>query len=112
MIEVEEHEGQDKFIVYNEDGSITVILEYPLELKNGEKITEITLRRPRGADAEAAEKVGGGPVSQTNAMIASCSRPPVPIGAVRQLDGSDLRKLTQFLEGCLMGKSRATTGGV
>lgn len=75
--------------------SATIDLDFPFDYK-GEKITSITLRRPKVRDSIAVDKIKGGEFQRGLAMIANLAdREPE---LLHELDDVDLEKVqAQYL---------------
>lgn len=84
-------------------------LKHPIELrgKDGtalEKITSLSLNRPKGKHLKATDRVQGD-AAKTLALIAACAE--IPPSTADELDGEDVATLGEMVEGFL-GARRAT----
>jgi acylphosphatase len=95
-------------VVFNEDGSVTVVLDYPVK-KGKEMIDEIVFsRRLTLADMEAADRAGGD-VSQAVVLAAGVSGEPLAV--IRRVDFADAEKISFAVEHFTKGKRSRTGGG-
>jgi hypothetical protein len=89
----------------NADGSVTWPLFYPIDSENS-TLSEITLRRVKGADLQAAETITGN-VSRQYKLISLLAN--IPQASIRKLDAADIAGLAGVLDGFL-GTPPATGG--
>lgn len=95
--------ADDTGIVTNADGSKTVTLEFPIQ-SMGEKVTTITLRRPKVKEARAMDSASGS-VGKTAALIGKLAE--MEPSAVDTIDLVDFTSLSEVIEG-FTKRSRAT----
>ena len=69
-----------------------IVLEYPVEV-DGEKVTSLTMRRPKVRDLKAAEKCGGSDADKETFIFASLTDTSLTV-----IDSLDLLDL-QLLQG-------------
>ncbi len=89
--------------------TIVYELKHPVELrgKDGallEKITSLSLKRPKGKHLKATDRVQG-EAAKTLALIAAVAE--IPPSTADELDGEDVAALGEMVEGFL-GARRAT----
>lgn len=75
----------------NEDRSITITLSEPIIGPDGQQLTELTLRRPKGKDLRAMDKATG-ELGKTFALAQQLSGIPAPM--LDNLDGADVIELS------------------
>lgn len=99
----------DSYVQKNDDGTITVLLEYPIpsKMKDKDPTSEITLRRPKGNDLMASDLVDG-EQRKNLAVIASMAGKPLKIFG--DMDSVDLERLSNVAME-LRKKSPKTGGG-
>lgn len=94
----------EKVSYFNDDGTATVPLKYPV--RNGkDEITAIDLARPTVTDLEAGDNFKG-EAAKVRAMIASVSS--LPGAVIKRVDLFDLNKISEVLEEMTTGKPPAT----
>lgn len=101
----------DPNIQANDDGTFTVLLDYPVKAGKGEgEVSEVTMRRPTVADMEASDN-SKGDVGKVIMMIASTSELPVTV--IRRMDGADFTKVSAVFNHLSGGgeKKPQATGG-
>lgn len=92
--------------VTNDDGSVTVPLNYPIQVE-GNPVTSLTLKRLKGAQfrkVNLARLTNGDDLAKIIETLAA-----IPPSSVDQLDGADLASLTEVILG-FFGKGPATGG--
>ena len=75
----------DDRVTFNEDGTKTVRLEYPVKYNNKD-IEELTFRRPRGADWRNTDREDGG-IGKAFMMAAALTG--YPLSVFDNMDGED-----------------------
>lgn len=71
-------------------------LKYPITTTDGRTLTELTLRRPKGKDLRALDKVQGD-VTRTLSLIASLAKEQISPEDADQLDLADITSLGLLL---------------
>ncbi len=100
----DETEGTDKgsdWVQKNDDGTTTIILQYPIKGKT-QTFGEIRLKRPTAADLEAGDSHKGD-MRKMLAAIVSMSDPRFPIAVLRQVDLVDLNRIGAYFEEVTQG---------
>lgn len=89
----------------------TVTLKYPFEWE-GKKITEVTLRRPKGSDLRAIEVIENTKgASRYDIAFGSYARlSDLPVEAFDEMDTADLAKVTALLKGFFPKEMLGKTG--
>jgi hypothetical protein len=80
----------------------TITLNYPIE-HSGVRITEVTLRRPKGRDIRRSEQLAltnkGGDYARTLSMIADLAE--LAPDAIDNMDASDIERISEVVKGFL-----------
>lgn len=99
----------EEFITRHEDGSLTIELEYEVEFRDEKnepkRLSEIKIRRTKGRDWKATDKVKGD-IAKTVALASSASG--VSAAAFDEMDSDDFLRVIRVTG--TMGKSPATGG--
>jgi hypothetical protein len=84
------------YIQENDDGSVTILLQYPIKAKDKVPgLDEITLRAPTMGDLEKSDSVKGD-IGKTLSIVESLSG--TTMRQLRQLHPRDFRRVGDFLE--------------
>lgn len=91
----------------NDDGTVTVILKYPVTTKKS-KITEVTVRRPKGRHLKVMDNTDGD-VDGTLLLAAQLTDQRVKV--IGDLDAYDLGQVNFVIEEMMSGNSPEPEGG-
>ena len=104
----DEKDPSEKWIQRNDDGSVTVLLEYPVKRgKDGDEVSEVTLRRMIVADLEASDKAEGD-VKKTLMIVSSLT--DLPTALLRRIDMDDFERISSVLNKDKKRKKSQATG--
>lgn len=91
----------------NEDGSTTLVLEYPVKSTDGSYIDEVTVQRPKVKNLKASD-AGKTETEQSVLLIASLTG--LRKTEVEDMDMTDFKTVSEVVEGYIRGKQLETGG--
>lgn len=90
----------DPRVSIDDSGRTTVVLDYPVETKDG-VLKSVTMRRPNVADVEAADAANND-ISRSVMLVASLSGLTKVV--VKQMDASDFTRCSMIVGEFIAGK--------
>jgi hypothetical protein len=91
----------------NDDGTVTVLLKYPVVLKKG-TVDEVTIKRPKGKNLTVMDDETGA-VSGSLLLVAGLTGQPMKVA--KELDAYDLTQINLVIEEMMSGNSPESEDG-
>ena len=106
-METPDVETKDPYVQENDDGTVTILFEYPIPSKVAGKdpTSEVILKRPKVCDLEASDAAKG-EAGKVVLMVTSLSN--LPRSVIQQMDMADFQRVSAWLNGASGKKSQAT----
>ena len=84
----------------------TIPLRFPVDF-GGERVTEVSLRRPKGREIRQTQNGKGSQIDRSFQMMANLAE--VEVELIDELDAADVRRIDKWLDG-VMGEEDPQDG--